>query len=263
VSDARFPTAPSAGVVDATGDAQFPVDSGGSNVPQLDLTDASVTLDGDNLNVHIGVKDLSTLASPDTGDQTNVWWVAVWKFQNHLYFAKAQSNAGGTPTFAAGLPTSYDRPGICMCTSPTLVDYSGGTAVDGKQNGNGWDITVPRSLVGGPAAADQLGSFAAFTMLDNGKPLVVSPAVSNIPSIVDATPTSNVRVLPPGAEPLSGGNPVTGSVQNAADSGHAAAVSTPNTSGATSSSARAVGLGIVVAVGAVLLGRRRRERPKG
>lgn len=260
VSDTRFSTTPTSSVTDATGDALYPVDpayagTAGVNVPQLDLTGASVGFDGTNLNVHIGVKDLSSLASPDTSDQTNVWWLAVWKFQNHLYFAKAQSNGGGAPTFAAGLPASYDRPGICMCTSPTLVDYSGGTAVTGKQTSTGWDITVPASLVGNPEKGSLLGSFAAYTMLDNGNPLIVAPGKSNIPSIPDSTPDINVRLGAPDTTGTTGttttGNGSTGGVQGVA--------SIPNTSAARSASGAVAAIGLVALLGVVYVGRRRRR----
>jgi hypothetical protein len=242
---------------DATGDALYPVDPAGPNVPQLDLTGASVGWDGSKLTVHIGVKDLGSTTSPDPSDQVNTWWLAVWKFQTHLYFAKVQANSGGAPTFLAGTPSSYDRPGICMCSSPTLVDYSGGTAVTGAKTADGWDITVPAATVGNPTTGSTLESFAAYSMLDNGKPLIVAPLpqISNMPTIVDATAAVNA----PLSQASNGGGNGSG---NGNGVNAAATIGTPNTSAAHSSTAAAAGLAVALLT-AVALGARRRVRRTG
>ena len=255
VPDSRFSAIPSVdGISDAGGDAIFPVDpvaagTPGANVPQLDLLGVRVDWDGSNLAVHIPVTNLSTLTSPDSA-QPNVWWLASWKFQNHIYFAKAEVDAGGTPQFLAGTPRSYDRVAICLCTSPTLVDYQGGTAVTGKRNGNEWVITVPASMVGNPATGAVLDSVAAYTMLDNGQPLFVGPGVTNIPAIVDATGAYNalLRLTPglPTATPSGGTTGTLGSGTN------------PNTEAARAT-ATAAGLVVVVLVAAVVIAGRRRR----
>ena len=263
VDDSRFSTMPAAGSADATGDALYPVDPAtagapGMNKPQLDLTAASASFDGSNLQVHIGVKDLSTTVSPDA-DQTHVWWIAVWKYQNHLYFAKAEVDSGGAPSFTAGVPASYDRPGICMCSSPTLVDYSKGSPVTGRQSADGWDITVPASAVGNPGIGADLGSFAAYAMLDNGNPLIVSPVLSNIPSIVDSTPDANVRLTPAGSSSLS---TTTGPTDNGTptnNSGHQGPVALPNTAGQRPSAARAAAMAALAVIAVVGLVRPRRR----
>jgi hypothetical protein len=195
ITSSRFRSTPTtAGIHDASGDALFPVDARAgkqTNVPQLDITSSRIEWDGAGLVVHMTVANATSLASPDALDQTNVWWLTSWKFNNHIYFARAQSNGGAAPTFAAGIVQSYDRPGICLCTSPTLVDYSGGAAVTGKLTGNDMVITVPAAMVGGPKDADVLTGVTATTALDNGKPLFVGPGGGNIPTEVDAAPAYN------------------------------------------------------------------------
>jgi len=264
IGDSRFAVAARTTTADLVGDALYPVDpasagTSASDVPQLDITGASTSFDGTNLHVHIGVRSLASLASPDSSDQTNVWWLAAWKFGNHLYFAKAQSNAGGAPTFAAGTPGSYDRPGICACTVPTLVDYSGGSSVTGTKTADGWDISVPASLVGSPTMGSQLGNFAAYSMLDNGQPLIVAPVVSNIPTIVDSTATSNIRLAAAGTSDT--GTTGTGS-NGGTQGGGSGAISTPNTAAAGASVERPLAMGLLAMAGAVLLGRRRRGRSR-
>jgi len=191
VSDTRFSTTPtSAGINDATGDALYPV-QGGSNVPQLDLTGSNITSDGTNLLVHVSAANLASTASPDTSNQTHVWYLTMWHFKNKMYFAKMESDSGGTPTFTAGMPATYDRPGLNGQTVATLTDYSGGTAVTGSVKGNDITITVPGSLVGNPGAGSVLESVTGYTVLDNGVPPAVTLGVGNIPTITDATPAYN------------------------------------------------------------------------
>lgn len=201
VSDSRFSTTPTtAGVTDAAGDALYPVyprsgSGAGTDQPQLDLTGSRIAWDGTNVIVHIPVADLANLGSPDTSCQTNVWWLTTWQAGGKIYFAKAESNGGGTPTFTAGTPGSFDRPGLGSATFPTLVDYSGGTSVTGTKSGNEWVITVPPSLVGGPAKGSVLEKVTAYSVLDDGLPLTIAPGTGapcepqdNIPTITDATP---------------------------------------------------------------------------
>jgi len=219
VSDSRFSTKPTnTGIKDATGDALYPVSprtgagsGAGTNQAQLDLTGSLIDWDGSNVIVHVPVADLSNLTSPDSTCQTNVWWLTTWQVGGKIYFAKAQSNAGGAPTFTAGTPASFDRPGIGTATFPTLVDYSGGTSVTGAKNGNQWVITVPASAVGGPTKGSVLEKVTAYSVLDDGLPPTIAPGTGapcepqdNISTITDATPAYDAVL---GA--ISGNNPFT------------------------------------------------------
>jgi hypothetical protein len=202
VTDSRFSTLPTTtGIGDNTGDARYPVwprtgPGAGTNVAQLDLTGSRVQWDGTNIVVHIPVASLASLASPDTRNQTHVWWLTTWQLGGKIYFAKAESDGGAAPTFTAGAPASYDRPGLTYYTVPTLLDYRAGSTVHGVRNGNEWVITIPPSLVGMPKPGSVLESVTAYTALDNGQPPVVTVGttglpVDNMPSIVDATPAYN------------------------------------------------------------------------
>ncbi|HEV3124973.1 MAG TPA: hypothetical protein VG266_10395 [Candidatus Dormibacteraeota bacterium] len=190
LSETRFdPTPTTAGITDQIGDALFPL-QGGTNQPNLDLTASRVEWDGTNLQVHVSSSNLASLASPDAV-QHNVWWLTTWTFQNKIYFAKVQADATGALTYTAGLPKSFDRPGLNGQTVATLVDYSGGTAVTGTHTGNEFVITVPASIVGNPASDAVLESVTGFSVLDNGAPPAIGPGSGNVPTIVDATPAYN------------------------------------------------------------------------
>ena len=258
VVDSRFSTVPqAAGVTDPTGDAIYDptadrVDQG-QNYAHLDLTGSHLAFDGTNLLVYIPVANLTGgYASPSTS-KSHVWWMTTWQYKDKIYFAKADSSGGAAPTFSAGLPSSYDRPGLGATTSATLVDYSGGTAVTGIQQGNQWVITVPASVVGSPTASSLLEAVTAFTVLDNGQPPVISVGLNNtptdnVPIVVDAAPAydfiPNQAIVPPGTGQNAGGSTGTGT--------------TPNTSAATVSPLAA--LAALCILGCILFLARARRR---
>ena len=197
VQDSRFDPTPTSGTLDPVGDATF----NGTNVPQLDLTGSQITFDGQNVVVTMNASDLSSLASPDTTNQTHVWWLTTWQFQHKIWFAKAESDSGGAITCTAGAPASYDRPALNAQTGATLVDYQGGTAVSGcTQSGNSIRITVPANLVGNPANGDLLETASSYTALDNGQKPYVTSTAGNIPTIVDITPAYNAGLGVPGSD---------------------------------------------------------------
>jgi hypothetical protein len=173
---------------DVAGDGRYPVGTG-ANVPQLDLRGARVAWAGGNLQVHIPVQNLASLASPDPIH--DVWWIVTWQFAHKIWFAKADSDLGMAPEFTAGAPASYDRPGLAPYTIPQLVDYKGGTEVTGKQVGNEFVITVPAALVGNPKAGSVLESVTGWTMLGDDLPPFATLGPGNVPQIVDAVPAFN------------------------------------------------------------------------
>ena len=201
VGDDRFSSASAPnGKADVAGDETV---TGASNTPDLDLTGSSVTLKGSNVHIQMPVSNLADLSSPNA-TQPNVWWLTVWQFNNKIYFAKAESDSAGTPTFTAGEPASFDRPGLALGTIPALFDYRGGTTVTGSKVGNQWMIDVPASLVGNPKSGDTLESVASFTVLDNGLPPFAT-AVGNIPSVIDSTPaySSTLGAIPVVLKPVT------------------------------------------------------------
>ena len=257
VSDARFPTVSQPlGVSAAIGGAIFDAATGrvdqGVNIPQLDIVGSHVESSGSNLVIHVPVADLSTLSSPSSS-KSNVWWLTTWQYNHTIYFAKAQVNSGGTPSFAAGLPASYDRPALGTQTAPTLVDYSGGTTVQGTKNGNEWVITVPSSLVGSPANGALLEAVTSFSVLDNGNRPVVTVGVDglpidNVPTVVKATAAYDYIVGSTEASTGTLGSGTAGSTT----------LPTPNTS---SAGARplAAGAAVLLLVGCWGVARRRRR----
>jgi hypothetical protein len=222
VADARFSTTPASGIGDLLGDGTDPR-APGPNIPQLDLTGSRVDTDGTNILVHVPVASLANLASPDP-QHSHAWWLTTWQWNTKIYFAKAESDGGGAPTFTAGLPKSYDRPALNAQTAATLVDYRGGTAITGEQVGNEFVLKVPPALVGSPTTNSVLEGVTSWTAVDNGNPPGVTagtgdlPVLNNIPTIYDATAAYNSRLgtLPaPGSgvpTTTNGGLPNTASV---------------------------------------------------
>jgi len=191
VSTAKFSTRATAGGSDPAGDARFP-GLFGPDVPQMDLRGVRLGWTGRSLQVHIPLASLATLASPDP--TRDVWWIVTWQFAHKIWFAKADSDLGEPPSFTAGAPASYDRPGLAPYTIPDLVDYRGGTTVTGAKVGNELLITVPASLVGGPKTGSVLESVTAWTMLADDLPPFTTAGPGNVPQIVDAAPAIDVRL---------------------------------------------------------------------
>src|SRR4051812_44480268 len=192
VATKSFSTTPRTGINDATGDARYPVDGGRSSAP-LDVTSSGVTFDGKNLSVTINAADAQHATSP-SAQQPNVWYLTVWQFQHKLYFAKAMVDSSGNVTYTAGAPRTFDRVGLNGQTVATLVDYGGGTAVQGKAITNGFQLTVPASLVGSPEGGALLEAITTYTALDNGLPPEIGPGTGNVPTVTDATPAYNVKL---------------------------------------------------------------------
>jgi hypothetical protein len=257
LADARFRAAARGGLGDAVGDAEFPVDPGQgtqTHVPQLDLAGSRVEWVGNSLVVHADVEDLTSMSSPSV-TQGNVWYLTTWQFDHKIYFARAESDLGGALTFAAGPAKSFDRVGLNAQTVATLVDYSGGTAVQGSMSGNEIAITVPADLVGNPTSASLLETVTSYTALDNGLPLFVGPATGNIPTIIDATAAyDTVLGSITGITGVIG--TVSGSTSGSAGGG---SVSTPNTRGAGGSAGSAAVLAVLLLAGTSFRARRRRR----
>ncbi|HJP65045.1 MAG TPA: hypothetical protein VKA30_01935 [Actinomycetota bacterium] len=191
LNSSRFATAPTTrGKVDPIGDGYDQVS--GTSPPQLDLRGANVIRRGGNLEVHIPVRSLKHLVSPEATH--DLWWMVTWQYRHKIYFAKADSDLGLPPEFTAGEPASYDRPGLAPYTIPQLVDYRGGTEVAGRQVGNEWVITVPAGLVGSPAPGAMLESVTGFTLLANDLPPFATIGPGNVPTVVDEAPAFNAQL---------------------------------------------------------------------
>jgi hypothetical protein len=199
VNDTRFSSAPTDHVNVQPGNVFYPRISDSTNpiprsyFPQLDLTASRIESRGNCLKIHVRPNNPWSLASPNP-TQPNVWWLTTWQFNSKIYFAKAESDVAGVPTFTAGMPTTFDALNIFTQTfNPKLADYSGGSTVPGAWNGNEFVITVPTSEVGLPTAGNILESVTAFSVLDNGLPPVLGATrgSGNIPDVIDATPAYN------------------------------------------------------------------------
>jgi hypothetical protein len=201
VNDGRFKTTPTTtGIASAAGNALYPVDGGTTNYPQLDIRSSRVTSDGTNVVVRVTVANASSLLSPDAINQTHVWWLTTWQYNHQIYYAKAESDRGGAVSCTAGIPKTYDRPGLNAQTVATLADYSGGTAeLSCALHRNTFTISVPAGDVGSPPNQSVLESTASYSVLDNGAKPVVGPGPGNVPTVVDVTAAYNVLLLAPSA----------------------------------------------------------------
>ena len=192
VKTSLFKSTPTTGITDKANDGRYPVE-GGQNVAALDLTSSGVTWDGNNVSVTINAADTKTVASPNA-QQPNVWYLTVWQFEHKLYFAKAMVDGSGNVTYTAGAPRSFDRIGLNAQTVATLVDYSGGTTVQGTRTASGFTLTIPAALVGGPKAGALLEAVTAYSALDSGLPPEIGPGTGNVPTLTDATGAYNVKL---------------------------------------------------------------------
>ncbi|MFL6240977.1 MAG: hypothetical protein ACJ735_15965 [Actinomycetes bacterium] len=208
VSDSRFSTKPThVAPLDALGDALFPVPFG-TNRTQADLRAVSFARANGALDVTINVANLAHTNSPSSS-QSHLWYLVTWvDSSGRIWFARAESDNGGELTYHAGAPGAYDRPGIAYYTIPTLVDYRGGTAVQGKHTGSSIVIHVPNADVGSPSSNAVLEAVTAWTATDNGLPPfdTATNHLGNVPSVIDATPAYDVSVssLPQSTEQFPG-----------------------------------------------------------
>ena len=167
----------------------------------------------------------------------------------HIWFARAESDSGGALTFHAGKPGAYDRPGIATYTIPTLVDYRGGTTIQGARVGNSIVMHVPGSLVGSPRTGQALESVTGWTVLDTGLPPFNTTTVGNVPTVVDATAAYDASVAAPA--PTGAEQPGSSNGSNGGGGGNLA------TTGGPGATFGAVALMLTVA-GFLLVRRRRR-----
>jgi hypothetical protein len=186
--------AASGGVSDPQNDAQWPHYGAqlGTNISQLDLTGAKVTVSGGVATIKLNVASLASLAPPP-GKAAAVW---LTRFQAlaprsggtedvyQILYAGAESSAGGALTFFAG---SSD----CTSTTPgncKLFQYPAKVAATGSVIGNTITITVPlASGFGIPVHGTTLYNATAFTF---GR----DDATTDLYADVDATAPFDVPV---------------------------------------------------------------------
>jgi hypothetical protein len=179
-------SAAAGGVADESGDAQWPhYGVQGANVPQLDLTNAKVSVKNGVAHVSMTVASLASTAPPPGKAQ------AVWRsrFQvlapssaggpdvYQILYAGAQATGGGALSYFAGAAG-------CTETTPgnsKLFQYPATVAAQGATSGNTITIDVPLATgFGVPVHGKTLYNTSAFTF---GR----DDATADIYADVDAT----------------------------------------------------------------------------
>ena len=184
----------SGGVSDPQNDAQWPHYGVqlGTNISQLDLTSAKVTVSGGVATIKMSVATLASLAPPPGKGQ------AVWltRFQAlaprdggsedvyQILYAGAQSTAGGALSYFAGTTDCTNTtPGNCK-----LFQYPAKVSATGSVSGGTITITVPLATgFGVPVHGTALYNATAFTF---GR----DDATADLYADVDATAPFDVPV---------------------------------------------------------------------
>src|SRR5207248_8987737 len=88
------------GLSDTTGDALYPV-NGGSAIPGMDITNASIGLSSGTLTITLKVANLSTPATTiaTLPGATNLQYVTRWQMGNTIYYAAMENTAANQPVF--------------------------------------------------------------------------------------------------------------------------------------------------------------------
>jgi hypothetical protein len=217
------PAARGASIGGRRGDATFDPIYGDETIPEMDLREALVSRDGEDLLFRVAVSSLDepTNALSATGAGA-VNYVVRWVGEpvdsatgqrDPIYYAAAEVG-DGDPIFFAGAARSVELCSVSGCF-PHTIEYPappyGGTAVTGRLvpgapgSPDHWEIRVPRDLVGGPSDTTLLESFSAFSMSRNKsaslpmtnleEELGISPILIDGVCCVDTTIASGTRVL--------------------------------------------------------------------
>jgi hypothetical protein len=182
------------GVSDPQNDAQWPHYGVqlGTNITQLDLTSAKVTVSGGVATIKMTVASLGSLAPPP-GKASAVW---LTRFQAlaprtggsedvyQILYAGAESTAGGALKYFAGVTDCTETtPGNCK-----LLQYPAKATANGSVSGSTITITVPLATgFGAPVHGTTLYNATAFTF---GR----DSSTADIYADVDATAPFDVPV---------------------------------------------------------------------
>lgn len=217
------PAARGASIAGKAKDATFDPIYGGAAVPEMDLREALVSRDGQDLLFRINVSSLDEPANALslTGSRA-VNYVARWVGapidsptgkRDPIYYAAVEVG-DGDPLFFAGAARSVELCSVSGCF-PHIIEYpappNGGTEVTGRlvQGIAGapdyWEIRVPRDVVGAPSDTSVLESFSVFSLARNKSAtlpitnleseLGISPIVVDGLCCVDTTVAAGTRVL--------------------------------------------------------------------
>jgi hypothetical protein len=200
------PTAPIGGVSDPDGDALWqPL--GGPKLSSADITGVTMTHEGDNLVIKVGIKEgrLSDVATAT--DTPAAQLVVRWQVRgtpttgDPIYYAQVEeAAASNTPVGAAGPARTVDLCSVSAC-KPNYVVYPSvpaATAATATFANQTYTITVPLSAIGSPTA-DTLFEEVEAHVAAEPKPASapdtkVEKFPDEVPTVADATRTFNYRL---------------------------------------------------------------------
>ena len=188
-------TAPVSGITDPAGDALWkPL--GGTNLPGLDITGTSLSLQGATLHVKLTTKGGTIADAAKAANALFGQMVVRWQLGNNLYYAAVEQDAAAAHTvWYAGQSGSVDLCSVSACF-PHYLTYAappaGGVAatgtatVDPTGGPTTYDIAVPVGAVGNLKADSLLEEVMGFSTV-SATPAEV--ALTNFQALSDVVPT--------------------------------------------------------------------------
>ena len=208
-------SAPVSGMTDNAGDALYPV-IGGTNVPALDLTNSQLALSGDasQLTVTTGVADLSSggiTSALQAVQGPFLQYVTRWQMGNTIYYALAETTAGGQWTYSAGTVQSIDLCSVSACdphllyfpeTGPGAHSESGSVTCPDTPSATApctISITIPVADVGTPTGTSLLEEVGAYSFSSTHPQAEINNAqaqADNVPLEIDGICCYNFAAAP-------------------------------------------------------------------
>ena len=213
-------TAPTSGLSDAHGDALYPV-VGGTNVPAMDLTNVSLSLDTTGtLTATLKVADLTQLSSVPTtmSGGTLQQFLVRWEMNHTLYYAEATFAGSMTGAqFSAGQTSSVDLCSVSACRPLVAVYGESANAAAGQATESGTatcpsspsatnpctiTITVNGADVGAPTSTsllEEVGGYAYASSHPQSGTTNAEAEVDNVPLEIDGVCCFNFQANSPSA----------------------------------------------------------------
>ncbi|HEX8188637.1 MAG TPA: hypothetical protein VF586_09810 [Pyrinomonadaceae bacterium] len=174
----------------------------GASLPGADLRSVSLREQGDSLVLEMRVADLSAAAraaATTASEGTGLLYLTQWDYADDIYWLAAEMN-GATTNFYTGTLGM-----IRSATSKKFVTYnpdlSKSQSLKGQVQGNTISITVPKVLVGSPAAGAPFHTVTGYALSERtpllpvGADLPDAPAPAPSTSSVAGNPSSLPALL--------------------------------------------------------------------
>ncbi len=197
-------TTPYAGVTDGVDDALYqPL--GGVNVPGADITELTMSYDGEEVVFHVTVAGDGLASAATAGKAPFGQLIVRWQVGDTLYHAGVeQAAAGGPLTGWSGRTQSVDLCSVSGC-KPNYLDYAAFPSPNGAvatvtAEGTGpttYTITALASDVGSPEADalfEEVMAYVAVSQTTSAVPLTNDRAFADeVPVQIEGTRTFNYR----------------------------------------------------------------------